>query len=309
MMTFPPTIHDHERFRSRAFSVLEMMVAVALLAVIIVGLLAMFYQVQRAFRAGTAQVDVMEGGRAAMNLLTRDIQEMVATQVPIVTNCVVLDSFGANAATPTSVQEFSSGAPRDNYQQDICFVSRQNDEWVGTSYRVAFADTGLGTLYRLHVRRPYDTLPSTNSQILADLSHFVCTNIDFDGLDLHRVLDGVVHLTFTLFDTNGIAYLNYRPADLAVLTAAGTVRVEPSIVAFTEANLPAYVDIELTVLEPSAVEKFNARIDSALPYPQSISRATNYLARQIGRTHLFRQRVPIRSSATDIGARFSLASP
>src|ERR1051325_4139527 len=88
---------------AEAFSLLEIMVAVSLLAVIIVGLLAMFYQVQRAFRAGTAQADVMEGGRATMNLLTRDLQEMAATDVEFTTNFVVVPSesppLPANAGT------------------------------------------------------------------------------------------------------------------------------------------------------------------------------------------------------------------
>src|SRR5436309_8858412 len=43
------------------FSLLEMMVAVTLLAIIIVGLLSMFYQTQRAFRQGSTQSDVLEG--------------------------------------------------------------------------------------------------------------------------------------------------------------------------------------------------------------------------------------------------------
>ena len=64
--------------RRRAFSLIEVMVAVSLLSFIIVGLLAMFFQVQRAFRAGTAQADIMEGGRATMGLIVRDLQEMTA---------------------------------------------------------------------------------------------------------------------------------------------------------------------------------------------------------------------------------------
>ena len=301
---------------SGGFSVLEIMVAVALLAVIIVGLLAMFYQVQRAFRAGTAQVDVMEGGRATMNLLTRDLQEMTATGLPLVTNCVILDSSGINPASPrTSVQEFGSGAVRENYQQDICFLSRLNDEWIGTAYRVAFADTGAGTLYRLNVRRPIESLPLNNANVMTQLSFFACTNLDFDGPELHRVLDGVVHLTFTPYDRNGFPYTErsiYNDNDPTLAKAyANNIRIEhdKGIYAFLTNGLPAFVDIELAVLEPSVFEKFNARVDSALPYPQSINRATNYLARQIGRTHVFRQRVAIRPAATDIGARLGQVSP
>ena len=62
------------------------MVAVSLLAVIIVGLLAMFYQTQRAFRSGIAQVDVLEGGRATLDLISRELQEMTAASDPTITN-------------------------------------------------------------------------------------------------------------------------------------------------------------------------------------------------------------------------------
>ena len=292
------------------------MVAVALLAVIIVGLLAMFYQVQRAFRAGTAQVDVMEGGRATMNLLTRDIQEMTATGLPLVTNCVILDSSGINLASPrTSVQDLHSGAVRENFQQDICFMSRLNDEWIGTAYRIVFADTGAGTLYRLNARRPIESLPLDNTNVVTQLSFFACTNLDFDGPDLHRVLDGVVHLTFTPYDRNGFPYtdkLNYNdnePTDRSAYTNSFRIDHSKGIYAFLTNGLPAFIDIELAVLESGAFEKFNARVDTSQAFPQSITRATNYLARQIGRTHVFRQRVPIRPSSTDAGIRFGLATP
>ena len=302
--------------REGGFSVLEIMVAVALLAVIIVGLLAMFYQVQRAFRAGTAQVDVMEGGRATMNLLTRDLQELTATGLPLVTNCVVLDSSGVDPANPlTSVQDLPSGAARKNFLQDICFMSRLNDEWIGTAYRVAFAETGAGTLYRLNIRRPTESLPLDNTNVITQLSFFACTNLDFDGPDLHRVTDGVVHLRFTPYDRNGFPYTDiefYNDNEPTALNAyTNNLRVDHNrgIYAFVSNSLPAFIDIELAVLEPSAFEKFNARVDSALPFPQSITRATNYLARQIGRTHVFRQRVPIRPASTDLGVRFGLATP
>src|SRR5262249_44712767 len=59
-----------KRRHLHGFSLLEMMVAVTLLLVIIAALLTMFYQTQRAFRLSATQVDVLEAGRAAMELLT-----------------------------------------------------------------------------------------------------------------------------------------------------------------------------------------------------------------------------------------------
>src|SRR3954471_19290395 len=66
-------------WKSRGFSLIEVMVAVAILAVIIVGLLAMFYQTQRAFRTGLTQVDVLENGRAAMEMSGSDLRDVTAS--------------------------------------------------------------------------------------------------------------------------------------------------------------------------------------------------------------------------------------
>src|SRR5687767_12342196 len=61
-----------------AFSLIEIMLAVALMTIIMLGLLAMFYQTQRAMRLGTAQVDAMGTGDAAMQLLMRELKEVAS---------------------------------------------------------------------------------------------------------------------------------------------------------------------------------------------------------------------------------------
>ena len=52
------------RLRRGAFTLIEIMVTVALLSFIILGLMAMFHQTQRAFRNSITQTDVLEGARA-----------------------------------------------------------------------------------------------------------------------------------------------------------------------------------------------------------------------------------------------------
>ena len=56
------------------------MVTVALLSFIILGLLAMFTQTQRAFRGSMKQVDVMSAGRAVTDMLARELREMAPSE-------------------------------------------------------------------------------------------------------------------------------------------------------------------------------------------------------------------------------------
>src|SRR5258708_17594521 len=56
------------------------MVTIALLSFIVLGLLAMFNQTQKAFRSSMTQVDLLEAGRAVTDMMARDIEQLVATE-------------------------------------------------------------------------------------------------------------------------------------------------------------------------------------------------------------------------------------
>ncbi|HEU0008216.1 MAG TPA: prepilin-type N-terminal cleavage/methylation domain-containing protein [Verrucomicrobiae bacterium] len=267
------------RAGQRAFSLLEIMVAVALLALIIVGLLAMFYQVQRAFRSGTAQVDVMEGGRAATSMIVREAQEAAATQLDGVTNMAVVPPM-KNAANTVAVadsfaQSLPGGETRQNFLRDFFFISKVNDEWVGTAYRISNAVSGVGTLYRF--------VEKTNLANLAPLVNKLATSNPYmNPKDCRRVMDGVVHFTVDFYETNGVFFTNNS---------------DPTYILYSATNemLPAYLEVQLAVLEPVPLEKFRYRYDA------NPVQAGTYLANQAARTHVFRQRVPIRPAPADYG--------
>lgn len=297
----------------RAFSLIEVMVAVSLLAFIIVGLLAMFFQVQRAFRAGTAQADIMEGGRATMGLIVRDLQEMTACRLIDIANCVIKPSIrkdGAplDATVNPTYQDIPTGSRRTNWFQDLNFMSRVNDKWMATSYRVVFGENGVGTLYRLMEETNRMTLFEQNSNALWNVN-FLSTapyGVTVPGYGTvsnyyHRLVDGVVSFDVRAFDTNGLAFPDinvpsdpvnpntWRNPDIRVDNAVG-------FFGFSNSELPAYVDIELAILEPSTLAKFRGREDI------SQAQALEYLQRQIGRTHVFRQRIAVRPSATQVSS-------
>src|SRR5262245_37671637 len=92
----------------RAFTVMEMLVSMALLALIMAALFASFYQVQRAVRVGTAQKDVAEAARSGFLLLAREMQLAMPSRVDGITN------FFARTVTSGFVQTLPEGGQLTN---------------------------------------------------------------------------------------------------------------------------------------------------------------------------------------------------
>jgi len=210
--------------RSSAFSLLEIMVAVGLLAVIIVGLLAMFYQTERAFRAGITQVDVLEAGRAAVQQMARELREMKPSDLTNVVN------YYADIPIDGILQPMPNRFLRTNRLQDFFFLTRPNlDGWKGISYGFDTND-GVATLQRMEV---------PESITRADqLSLFLSNNpvnVRPINTNFHRFADGVVHLEVRAYDRLGNL----------VLESAGT-------------NVPALIELELGILEPKIAERARA---------------------------------------------------
>jgi hypothetical protein len=247
-----------------AFSLVEVMVAVGLLGVIIVGLLAMFYQTQRAFRVGMTQADVLEKGRATMELIARELQECSASIDAPVTNIQIAVPSGYMPPTIALPGGFNTNA----ILQNISFLRRVNDDWVGQAYQVTNALTGLGTLCRL--------LLVTNRTMLGPLADTIHNARIGDVTNV--VADGIVHLRVLPLDGLGLRMTN----SISVTTP------DPFNYLFHSNALPSYFEIELAVLEPRSVEQFRAR------YATDSAKALSYLQNQAGRIHFFKQRVPVR---------------
>jgi len=257
-------------WKNRGFSLIEIMVAVAILGVIIVGLLAMFYQTQRAFRTGLTQVDILESGRAAMQLIREDLQEAAYSEEALTTNFQV--SLSYPSLPPLPLPGYDGADPANTatiMAQDVSFLRRNNDEWTGESLRVVDAGGGVGTLYRL--------LVLTNRYYIGPLSDFVRSSAF--STNFMRVADGIVHFRVQPFDSKGLMITNPVPG----------FWVQPTGYLFASNSLPAFVDIELGVLEPKSVEQFRSRTNNA-------AKAQEYLLRQAPRIHFFKQRVTLRNA-------------
>ena len=263
------------RVRGRsAFSLIEIMVAVALLAVIIVGLLAMFYQTQRAFRAGLAQVDVLEGGRAAMELTLRDLQDVSVSFDTPVTNLEARPPVGY---TPLTL-DLPGNETIQASLQDVWFIRRINDDWIGESYQVSNIVAGVGTLYRL--------LVTTNRYGVGALADLLRTASPASNSNFMQVAQGVAHFRLIPYDSKGLPVSsNDVPKGIFSMPQPN----QQWSFAFSSNSLPPYLDVEMAVLEPKSVEQLRARANNP-------AKATEYLRQQAGRIHFFKQRVALRNA-------------
>ncbi len=81
----PVTRHPSPVTRT-AFTMVEMLVTLALLSFIVLALMTVFNSTQKAFRTSLTQTDILESGRLAMGLITSDLEAMTPSSSPINTN-------------------------------------------------------------------------------------------------------------------------------------------------------------------------------------------------------------------------------
>lgn len=312
-------------FRNRAaFSLIEIMVTVGLMTFIILGLLLMFNQTQRAFRTGMAQTDVLEAGRATLDLVARELEQMSPSQAPdyidasgIVrraTNFFVEPSTTyPSIASPNSfswVNPFTqdllgNSASRTNLMQRFFFLSKLNQDWVGTGYEAIPDDSYgcVGTLYR------FSATNNPRGDLISLSAAFNATSVT----NMSRIADGIVHLRLRAFANNGylITTNNFTKTNTIYPNASYPIRITGPYTNVVEAiaynsepynsagdlhqaacyfmgnAAPGYVELELGVLEPQILQKYRSI--------QAINPARAFLSNHVANVHIFRQRIPVRN--------------
>jgi hypothetical protein len=248
----------------KAFTLVELLLTVTIMTVIIFALYAVFDHTQKALRGSINQVDVLEAGRAAMNLMTGELEQMSPSGETNVANLFVQFS---SQATPF-IQTLPDNKLRTNLLEDVFFLSRAQNRWNASAYMVFPLRDGagnslstVGTLMRFSTN---SVSPTLAYQILSTFFSNASTNIL-----LQPVIDGVIHMRLRSYRTDG------------------SLIPEFSKVYFRSNDLPGYVELELGILEPHVIDQFKGM-------PQNV--ATNFLAKHAGQVHLFRQRIPIRTA-------------
>ena len=284
--------------RCRAFTIVELLVAISVLTLIVLVLFGLFDQVQKALRGNIAQVDVSEGARAAMQLMASEMEQMEAGNVAASTNLYV----GLTASLYRQAL-LDPGTNRVNVLDEVFFLSHENKSWSGTGYRIlqapanaiatSFANAGVGTLCRYSVRANDADFPNASVLPRSNLVVQVMQaklNGSNNLANYQPVVDGVVHFRIRAFDTNGVLMVSNIYPNVNIFTNVvflGQVTGETQYT-FTRSALPSYLELELGILEPHVLERLKSFPDPTV--------ASNFLARQVGAVHLFQQRIPIRAA-------------
>jgi type II secretory pathway pseudopilin PulG len=295
---------SRRRRGAAAFTLVEILVTMALLSFIVLGLLTMFNQTQRAFRSGLGQTDVLEGGRGAMDMLVRDVEQLTPSQAPAVGKPIAWFAMNYWSGADPHYPNFRQYLPtpngpgwRTNVVDQFFLLTRLNQDWLPVFYRVEPAANGsaVGSLYRYSTTWPRYAAPGVGHMLLR-LNNFPSPPYWFTN----RVVDGVVHLQVRAFDTNGVPLVPFNGQSLAsswnlyrpsVTNASGGSYFQaysPCDVCFWSNAVPAYVELEMGILEAKTLQHYLA-IDPTTPAAQA------YLSNHVGQVHLFRQRIPIRN--------------
>jgi len=313
------------RFK-RAFTVTELMLAVAIMGVIIFALYSVFNQTQKALRSTEAQGDVAEKARAIVDIISRELEQARPTFSAISSNKIVFQEvnmlggyeFAPQYSPRMQKTDRTDVQARTNFFHNIFFYTNHTNSWQGIGYRVVYVTNGVGVLERFETNQ-FGSKPVMNTLS----SKFI--NEPLTNSSYHHVADGVIHLAFIPYDSNGRRlgfdttnripdqYKTFRAqasgkviaptSDVVITNQANVLLYEgyPNARAetlqyatrfsFRSNAMPSYVDMEFALLEPETLSQYYLMMKDQNP------NAANFLQKQMAKVHLFRQRIPIRTAA------------
>jgi prepilin-type N-terminal cleavage/methylation domain-containing protein len=275
----------------RAFSLVELLIVMTLLSLIVLALMQVFSATQRAFRAGVTQTDVMEGSRAAVDMIAADLRGLTpsyGTNVDGLVNGGSVNFFSvpnAYAYTPLHQALPGGSPPRTNLLNYFFILNRENTKWTGVGYIVDTTSTApLYPLYR------YSVSINLNQSPRLLFNDFINKINNAQWTNMSHIIDGVVHLVVRPYDLNGRLLTNgytfgMKPPGATIFFSPAAAYGEMSFY-FQSNAIPASVELEFGKLEDRALKR-------AVSVASSYSALTNYLSGQAGSLHIFRQQIAI----------------
>jgi type II secretory pathway pseudopilin PulG len=320
------------RVSPQAFTLVEIMIAVSMLSLITLGLIMTFNQTQRAFRTSVTQTDILESGRAVMNLVGRDV-ERVSALGRDKTNWIGFEVAFANywasdpkpVPTPQTMQLLTrSGVMptlyRTNSMQEFWMISREGQKWNVVGYRLDTPEKGYATLYRISSAcsvletnitpewlytnnvAPFHLLEKSWHKTLETLSSLRVPPNPNPVFDVSMVAEGIVHFRIIPQDYRGLAPEDTRSSYTEWSTNMSGALVPRCTVGYSmDPRRAGEVQYKFcSNVAPAAVEIELGILDAtviermrAMEEPQL---ARDYLNTHAGQVNLFRQRIPVRGT-------------
>lgn len=207
------------RISQRAFTLVEILTAVAITTIIVFTLVKMFDTSTKALQVANRQTDIWESARATFGVLRQNIGEVVAGE-----SLERISLFSANAAVePVGGVDFR--------RQDIFVLSREGSKWQVSVYLLGNdresdpASVGVKTLYRYQTN--YPVYPFAGGAVLGIDHPILDTRHPFthalDALDRHLddlanlrepdpsisvMARGILHLRLVPYASDGRAFTN-----------------------------------------------------------------------------------------------------
>ena len=301
------------------FSMVELLVAMTLLSLIVLALMAVFNSTQRAFRASVTQTSILEGGRAAVDMITTDLRGMVPSDgvsnyvynagngtyglgavnfFAVTNNCQYLPNLpylGYMPYEPLSQSLPGTSVQRNNQLEYFFILGRENTKWTGVGYVVnSGSSSPLYPLYRYYSEMNISGNPYTL------LTNFLGTIYYAHWTNMSHVVDGVVHMTVDAYDANGYQMTNTYQFHGTLQTVNRNICFTfPPLslgsqvgFAFYTNAVPAAVELQLGLLEDRTLQRAESLGISGVA-PNNNAAQWSYLQNQSGHVQLFRQRVTI----------------
>jgi prepilin-type N-terminal cleavage/methylation domain-containing protein len=302
--------HFHPRARVQmpraGFTLLEMLMAVTITTIITVALYSIFDQTQKAFRAGIAQVDVLEAARATGEIFDRDLAGLTVNPLEISLGRAALptnlnfNDYPYNVwidarSTQNWLGTIAAGTTVFLAQQNVVFFTRANDvvtmigyynfpmqlNWAGGSRPPTIPQ--ISTLYRF--TRTFQASQMTEALVRGHLATFRAgplASINDPTRPFQEIVRGVIHNRWTPFGSNGqwwqnaadplLAKFNPGSNSLSGLTGGGAL-------------VPAQMEYELMILQDDIMQQLIALAES------NTAQARSFLESKLPEIHVIRKRV------------------
>ena len=235
-------IANVHRAGERGTTLSELMVAMGVLLIFFLVMASLVSGIQKMFRSGRGQADVLENGRAAMDMIVRDLEQMAAANA-------AFNNFQLSYAQTTRTFGMNTF-----YQAGEYFFMTYDTNWHAQAYGIysrtnAFVNLAgndaVGRLYR------WQASANTPTPLQAAYTNLVAGNYSL-------VMDGVVH--FRIQAISG-----------GVLAAPG--------VNFPSNSLPTHIEVELGLVDRRTADYIAGSPDQAAWLSYNMNKV--YLFRQL----------------------------